>query len=266
MTNPKVPDYYQVLGVPTTATTEQITARYRQLAKTHHPDRGGDPRAFQAAKTAYGTLSDPASRAQYDASRQPIYTAQVPPITVPTAPTGPPQQYHGFPSPQSPGQVDQPQVQQPWPQSVSQTPGLARTARRLRAYQYAAAALVALIWDLTRASGFANSMFGAHTTQSLPTPLRHLTGQHFKLATLAAAVATGLAIELVMGIALRVDLARPAVLRYAIGPVISAGFLIGEYLLTTRGLVVWAGVAVGATLVSFVITFARSKTAWRQEP
>jgi hypothetical protein len=270
MTTPTTPDYYQVLGVPPTATTEQITASYRKLAKTHHPDRGGDKLIFQAAKAAYGILSDPASRAQYDASRTPAASyaqpprSAVPPNAQPFTPPGMNPQYHGFPG----AQPTQPQYHvQPddWAAMAARTPGLGASARRLRAIQYTVAAAVAALWYVSRVTGVAQNLLTTKTNQELPAPLRHPVGHHFTFAALAIALALGLGIELMMGIGLRVDLAKPAVLRYAIGPTIAAGFLIGEYLLTTRGLLVWAAVAVLATLVSVVITLIRSKAAWLKE-
>lgn len=35
---------------------------YRVLAKTHHPDKGGDPALFSRLQAAYETLSDPRKR------------------------------------------------------------------------------------------------------------------------------------------------------------------------------------------------------------
>ena len=61
--------YYRTLGVPVTATQEQIKQAFRALAKALHPDlnRGQDTtQAFQAVNEAYGVLSDPAQRAAYD--------------------------------------------------------------------------------------------------------------------------------------------------------------------------------------------------------
>lgn len=61
-------DPYQTLRVPRTATPERIRRAYRTLALKLHPDRGGDPAAFQAATEAHAVLSDPERRARYDAT------------------------------------------------------------------------------------------------------------------------------------------------------------------------------------------------------
>ena len=45
-----------VMGLPPTATPQQIKRRYRLLAKKHHPDRGGDPREMQRLAAAYQLL------------------------------------------------------------------------------------------------------------------------------------------------------------------------------------------------------------------
>lgn len=59
-------DYYTILGVPKTATADEIKRAYRSLAMKHHPDRGGDVAQFQDIQEAYATLGDPAKRQQYD--------------------------------------------------------------------------------------------------------------------------------------------------------------------------------------------------------
>lgn len=63
-------DYYEVLGVEKGADDAAIKKAYRVLAKKYHPDMNpGDAEAekkFKEASEAYGVLSDPQKRAQYD--------------------------------------------------------------------------------------------------------------------------------------------------------------------------------------------------------
>jgi DnaJ-class molecular chaperone len=65
-------DYYQVLGVPSAASDEDIRKEYRNLARKHHPDLNpGDKSAenrFKDINEAYEVLSDSAKRKQYDQS------------------------------------------------------------------------------------------------------------------------------------------------------------------------------------------------------
>src|SRR5579883_2562104 len=64
------PDFYQVLGVPRTATDEDIKRAYRRLARESHPDANpDDPGAeerFKEIQLAYEVLRDPAKRERYD--------------------------------------------------------------------------------------------------------------------------------------------------------------------------------------------------------
>ncbi len=69
-------DPYEVLGVPGDVTDAQLKRRWRELARTHHPDNAaGDP-AEQARLTArmarinaaYDVLRDPVRRARHDSS------------------------------------------------------------------------------------------------------------------------------------------------------------------------------------------------------
>ena len=62
--------FYEVLGVDKSATQEEIKKAYRKQAMKYHPDRNkGDATAekkFKEVNEAYGTLSDPQKRKQYD--------------------------------------------------------------------------------------------------------------------------------------------------------------------------------------------------------
>ncbi len=66
-------DYYATLGVTPEAPPEVIKAAYRALAQKHHPDRNGSDQGSNELTArineAFRILSDPASRAAYDASR-----------------------------------------------------------------------------------------------------------------------------------------------------------------------------------------------------
>lgn len=58
---------YDVLGVPKTATSDQIKKQYRKLSLEHHPDRpNGNASKFKDINEAYETLSDDQKRQQYD--------------------------------------------------------------------------------------------------------------------------------------------------------------------------------------------------------
>src|SRR3954468_20363630 len=67
-------DYYAVLGVPASATQDEIKKQYRKLAAKHHPDKNpNDPKAadtFKSISEAYQTLGDAEKRKQYDQMRQ----------------------------------------------------------------------------------------------------------------------------------------------------------------------------------------------------
>lgn len=57
---------YDDLGVPTDASAADIKSAYRRAAQQHHPDKGGDPRAFHSIQRAYDVLRDDERRRRYD--------------------------------------------------------------------------------------------------------------------------------------------------------------------------------------------------------
>ena len=60
------PDYYKILGVPRNADEATIKKAFRTLARTHHPDAGGDEAKFKEINEAYEVLSDAKKRKLYD--------------------------------------------------------------------------------------------------------------------------------------------------------------------------------------------------------
>jgi curved DNA-binding protein len=68
--NSRVKDYYEVLGVPRTASQKEISSAFRKLARKHHPDlNAGDKQAesrFKEVSEAHDVLHDPNKRKLYD--------------------------------------------------------------------------------------------------------------------------------------------------------------------------------------------------------
>ncbi len=92
----RVPDLYQLLGVPRGASGGEITRAWRRRAAAEHPDRrprdAGAPDRFRALTEAYQVLGDPARRAAYDRSlgNQPGPSAAAPEGSAAGAPAGRP--------------------------------------------------------------------------------------------------------------------------------------------------------------------------------
>lgn len=63
-------NFYEILGVNSTASTKDIKSKYRELAMKFHPDRNpGDEESaerFKEVSEAYNVLSDPQKRQEYD--------------------------------------------------------------------------------------------------------------------------------------------------------------------------------------------------------
>ena len=62
--------WYAVLGVDQRADSDTIRRAYRELARKHHPDFGGDTRQMVSINRAWHVLGDPTRRASYNRELQ----------------------------------------------------------------------------------------------------------------------------------------------------------------------------------------------------
>jgi len=86
---------YEVLGVPASATQDELRKAYRRMLRQAHPDTGGTEALFVAVQRAWSAIGTPEARAAYDRGRTPRETphtwAPQPPrparqqVTLPTA-------------------------------------------------------------------------------------------------------------------------------------------------------------------------------------
>lgn len=52
---------FEKLGLPDTATPDEVKAKWRELVMVHHPDRGGSPCDFNEIRKAYKIAMEEAS-------------------------------------------------------------------------------------------------------------------------------------------------------------------------------------------------------------
>jgi DnaJ family protein A protein 2 len=70
---------YDRLAVQKTASADEIKKAYREMARQHHPDKGGDTEKFKGIQEAYEVLSDEGRRQKYDMTGSTSEQPQRPP-------------------------------------------------------------------------------------------------------------------------------------------------------------------------------------------
>jgi hypothetical protein len=68
-------DYYAELGIAESASKREVDRAYRSQARKRHPDGGGSDEEMKSLNEARAILSDPETRAAYDAERRPAHEA-----------------------------------------------------------------------------------------------------------------------------------------------------------------------------------------------
>lgn len=61
-------DYYAELGINPGISPEDLKKAWREFARIHHPDNGGDGEMFKRGEAAHSILKDPSKRSRYDIS------------------------------------------------------------------------------------------------------------------------------------------------------------------------------------------------------
>jgi hypothetical protein len=91
---------YEVLGVPASATQEELRKAYRRMLRRAHPDTGGTETLFVAVQRAWSVIGTPEARAAYDRGRTPRETAHTwapQPPQPPSRPSRPQTRAYGHP-------------------------------------------------------------------------------------------------------------------------------------------------------------------------
>lgn len=68
-------DYYEILGVSPDASRKDIENAWRKKLREAHPDMGGSEDEAKLLNEAHKVLSDESARAEYDASRKPVWSS-----------------------------------------------------------------------------------------------------------------------------------------------------------------------------------------------
>src|SRR4051794_10839198 len=77
---------YEVLGVPRSATEDELRRAYRRLLRETHPDTGGESARFIAVQQAWGLVGTPEAREHYDRGHSPTAAGPERPSWAPPKP------------------------------------------------------------------------------------------------------------------------------------------------------------------------------------